>query len=255
MPNCPHTNDGVLGRERHVLRRQRVDRGRHDVDVPVHARGHVLAHVEQRLGVVRYVGQQLGDRLRVGRRQVDVTTPHPALRLLRHQPVQRGRLRVVDQAHVPAARQLTRVHLVVLPPGLPLLLVEILRGALERVVHELGRVEELLAPVDHLPLALQPDVAHQRHERVQDLRYPAAERGGGDVHDPAALSAARPARGSRRSAPARRCACSRRASCVLLPRAGARGWTIPNRRARIFLPAAARISRLRLRRGEDRTMV
>ena len=59
--------------------------------------------------------------------------------------------------------------------------------ALQRVVHQLGRVEELLAPVDHLPLALEPDVAHQRHERVEDLRHPAAERGGRDVHDPRAL--------------------------------------------------------------------
>ncbi len=72
-------------------------------------------------------------------------------------------------------------------PGLPLLLVEVLRGALQRVVHQLGRVEEFLAPVDHLPLALQAHVAHQRHERVQDLRHAPAERRRGDVHHPAAL--------------------------------------------------------------------
>ncbi len=73
------------------------------------------------------------------------------------------------------------------PPSRPLLLVEILGGSLQGVVHELGRVEELFAPVDHLPLAVQADVAHQRHERVEDLRDPSAERGCGDVHDALAL--------------------------------------------------------------------
>ena len=81
------------------------------------------------------------------------------------------------------SRQLARVHLVVLRPRRPLLLGEVLRVALQRVVHELRRVEELLAPVDHLPLDLEPDVAHERHERVEDLRDAAAERGGGEVHD------------------------------------------------------------------------
>ena len=155
--------------------------------LPLHARGHVVAHVEQRLRVVLDVGQQLRDRLRVGRREVDVAAPHPALGLLGHEPVQRRRLRVVDQADVPAAGQLAGVHLVVAPPGRPLLLVEVLGSALERVVHQLGRVEELLAPVDHLPLAVQAHVAHQRHERVEDLRDAAAERGRRDVHDPLAL--------------------------------------------------------------------
>ena len=83
--------------------------------------------------------------------------------------------------------ELARVHLVVLRPRRPLLLGEVLRVALERVVHELRRVEELLAPVDHLPLDLEPDVAHQRHERVEDLRHAAAERGRAEVHDAAAL--------------------------------------------------------------------
>ena len=79
------------------------------------------------------------------------------------------------------------VHLVVAQPRGPLLLVEVLRRALERVVHELGRVEELFAPVDHLPLAVQAHVAHQRHERVKDLRDAAAEGGRRDVHHALAL--------------------------------------------------------------------
>ena len=44
-------------------------------------------------------------------------------------------------------------------------------------MHQLGRVEELLAPDDDLPLRLDADVAHQRHERVEDLGDAAAERG------------------------------------------------------------------------------
>ncbi len=186
-PELPAHERAVLGRERHVLRRQRVDRRRHHVDVAVHPLRHVLAHVEQRLRVLLDVGQQLADRVRVGRRQVDVAAPHPALGLLGHQLAQRRRLRVVHQAHVPAAGQLARVDLVVAAPGRPLLLVEILGRALQRVVHQLGRVEELFAAVDHLPLAVQADVAHQRHERVQDLRDAAAERGRRDVHHALAL--------------------------------------------------------------------
>ena len=107
--------------------------------------------------------------------------------LLGHEREQRGGLRVVHDAHVPAVRELARVHLVVLRPGRPLLLGEVLRAALQRVVHQLRRVEELLAAVDHLPLDLEPDVAHQRHERVEDLRDAAAERRGRQVHDAPAL--------------------------------------------------------------------
>ncbi len=39
---------------------------------------HVLRHVEQRLRVVADVRQELADRRRVGRREVDVAAPHPA---------------------------------------------------------------------------------------------------------------------------------------------------------------------------------
>ena len=86
--------------------------------------------------------------------------------------------------------EFARVHLVVVAPGGPLLLAEVLGRALQRVVHQLGRVEELLAPVDDLPLGVEPDVLHQRDERVEDLADAAAERGGGDMHDPAPSSGA-----------------------------------------------------------------
>jgi len=56
----------------------------------------------------------------------------------------------------------------------PLLVAEVLGRALERVVHQLGRVEELLAAVDDLPLDVEPDVLHERHEGVEDLADAAA---------------------------------------------------------------------------------
>jgi hypothetical protein len=87
---------------------------------------------------------------------------------------QAGRLRIVDDDHVPAALELLRVHLVVALPGAPLVLREVLRIPLERVVHQLRRVEELLTAEDDLPVGVDPDVAHERHERVEDLRDAAA---------------------------------------------------------------------------------
>ena len=51
-------------------------------------------------------------------------------------------------------------------------------------MEQLRGVEELLAADHHLPLGLEPDVAHQRDERVEDLRDTPAERGRGEVQDP-----------------------------------------------------------------------
>ena len=106
---------------------------------------------------------------------------------------------------------------------------QVLRRALERVVHQLGRVEELLAPVDHLPLAVEADVAHQRRRACRGSPRRRRRTRSRRCAPPAGPAAARPARGSRRSAPCRRCGCSRRASCGRRRRAGARGGTIPNR--------------------------
>ena len=61
------------------------------------------------------------------------------------------------------------------------------RVALQRVVCRLGRVEELVAPEDHAPVGLEPDIAHQRDERVEDLGDSAAERRRGQVQDAHAL--------------------------------------------------------------------
>ena len=69
----------------------------------------------------------------------------------------------------------------------PLLLAERLRRPLQRVVQELGRVEELLLAEDHVPVGVEADVAHQRHDRVEDLGDAAAEGGGADVQHALAL--------------------------------------------------------------------
>src|SRR3954468_12879876 len=59
--------------------------------------------------------------------------------------------------------------------------------ALERVVHQLRGVEELLAADDHLPFGLDARVTHEGYERVQDLGHAATESGRGKVQDLEAL--------------------------------------------------------------------
>src|SRR5687767_10924378 len=113
--------------------------------------------------------------------EIDVAAPHPALRLIPNVLVHACRLRVVHDDHVPARLELLRVHLVVALPRAPLLLRQVLGIPLKRVVHQLGRVEELLAAEDDLPVRVDADVAHQRNERVEDLRHAAAEGGRGEV--------------------------------------------------------------------------
>ncbi len=94
------------------------------------------------------------------------------------------RLRVVDDDDVPFALQALGVHRVDLVEDLPLLVAQRLLGALQRVVEELGRVEELFLAEDHVPVSVEADVPHQRHQRVEDLRDPAAEGGSADVQHP-----------------------------------------------------------------------
>ena len=122
-------------------------------------------------------------RLGVRRREVDVAAPDPVAGAL-------GRVRaggagcgswtmIASQS----SSRLLRVHRVVGLEHLPLLVGDRLLVALERVVHQLGDVEELLAPEDHVPVRVEADVAHQRDQRVEDLRDAAAERGRADVQD------------------------------------------------------------------------
>ena len=211
-PELVADEGGVVGREGHVLRRERVDRRRDDADavVAVDSLRHVGGHVPDGRVVLLDQRLQAGDRRRVGLGEVDVAAPDPVAALLLGAAAQADRLRVVDDDRVPLALQALGVDRVDLVEDRPLLVAQRLLGALQRVVEELGRVEELLLAEDHVPVGVEADVAHQRHDRVEDLRDAAAEGGGADVQDALALRAARPARGSARSAPCRRCGCSRR---------------------------------------------
>jgi len=96
-------------------------------------------------------------------------------------------LRVVDDHEVPGAVERLRVRAVVAAEDLLLLLGQRDVRALERVVDRLRHVEELVLAVDHLPLGLEPRVAHERDERVEDLGDAAAEGRGREVQDALAL--------------------------------------------------------------------
>jgi hypothetical protein len=54
-------------------------------------------------------------------------------------------------------------------------------------VHELRDVEELLPPDHDVPVGLEPGIAHERDERVEDLGDAAAERRRAYVQDALAL--------------------------------------------------------------------
>ena len=153
----------------------------------VHPVGHVFGHVPDARVVLLDQRQQAGDRRRVRGREVDVAAPDPVAALLQRAAAQADRLRVVDDHHVPLALQALGVDLVDLVEDLPLLVAQRLLGPLQRVVEELGRVEELLLAEDHVPVRVEADVAHQRHQRVEDLGDAAAESGGADVQHPLAL--------------------------------------------------------------------
>jgi hypothetical protein len=178
---------GVLGREGHVLRGQRIDRGRNDLHPTVHARRDVLLHVVDRLVVLAQQRQQAPEGLLVRRREVDVTAPDPVPGVVGGTGAKRCGLGVVDDDHVPVVIEALGVHRVVGLEDLPLLVGDRLRVALERVVHQLGDVEELLPAEDHAPVDVEADVAHERHQGVEDLRDPPAERGRADVQDALAL--------------------------------------------------------------------
>jgi hypothetical protein len=92
--------------------------------------------------------------------------------------------------HVPVVVEALRVHRVVGLEDLPLLVGDRLGVALERVVHQLGDVEELLAAQDHPPVHVEPHVPHERDQRVEDLRHAAAEGGGAHVQHALALERA-----------------------------------------------------------------
>ena len=178
------------GRQLHVLRRQRVDGGSDLAHGDGEAPGHVVGQrVDGRVVAVDRRQQVVVEAL-VGRRRVDVAAPDPpggAVLAERDEVADRERLRVVDDDEVVGPRELGGV-------GAADVLVEGTRGRrevdrvpLQAVVEALGDVEELGGRREDLPVRLQPDVADQRHQGVEDLGHAAAEGGGVDVQDLAAL--------------------------------------------------------------------
>ena len=176
---------GVLGRERHVLGGERIDRGRPDARGRQRRRrpGRTPAGGRSAASWRPIARQQEVEHLRIRRREVDVAAPDPVVGVVARVLDHPGRLRVVDDHEVVLALERLGVHRVVAPEDLLLLLGQPGRVALERVVNRLRDVEELVLAVDDLPLRVEPGVAHERHERVEDLRDAAAERGGREVQD------------------------------------------------------------------------
>ena len=150
--------------------------------------GHVGRQVPDGRVVLLDQRQQAGDRRRVrarrGRCGSARSSCGPSPAAPRRRPIGCGSWTMIV-SHSPS--QALGVHRVDLVEQLPLLVAERLLGALQRVVEELGRVEELLLAEDHVPVGVEADVAHQRHDRVEDLRDAAAEGGRADVEDALAL--------------------------------------------------------------------
>ena len=113
-----------------------------------------------------------------------MASPDPAPGVAVVVAAQGGRLGVVDDDVVVVTVHLGGVQLVVAVEDLPVLLGQPVRVALEGVVHELRDVEELLAPEDDVPVRLEPRVAHQGNERVEDLGDAPAHRGRRQVEHP-----------------------------------------------------------------------
>ena len=172
----------VLRRERHVLRRERVDRRRPDRrHRKVGRLRDVLAPVEDGRVVACEGRQEEVEHLLVRRGQVDVAAPDPASVRARKVVADGRRLRVVDDDEVVFAFDPRGVELVVSPKDLLLLLAQALRIPLERVVDRLRHVEELVLAVNDPPLRVEAGVAHKRDQRVVDLGDAAAERRRGQM--------------------------------------------------------------------------
>jgi len=87
------------------------------------------------------------------------------------------RLRIVDDDHVVVrVVDLRCVKLVVATEDLAILFRKAAAIALKRIVDGLRNVEELLLALDDSPFGLEPGVAHDRNERVQNLGDASAER-------------------------------------------------------------------------------
>ena len=190
IPNWSTTYAASSVGERHVLGRQRIDRGRPDEGLSQRDLvRHVLLAVEDRCVVALERGPQEVDHVAVRRRQIDVTAPDPTRLRLGEVVDHRRGLRVVDDHEVVVVLEFLRVLGVVAAEDLLLGLGQATLVALERVVDRLRDAEELVGALDDPPLDVEPRIDHQRDQRVVDLGHAAAERGRREMHD--ALAAQR----------------------------------------------------------------
>ena len=169
---------GILGRQSHVLRSQRVDgrgpdpRGREGV----RARN-VLAAVEDRRVVRADRREQEVEHGAIRLREIDMAPPRPVAAHVTCVRDHTGRLRIVDDDEVVVALERIRIQDLVALEDLLLLRDETGRIALEAVVDRLRDVEELVPALDDPPFDVEPRVSHEWHERVKNLGHASAKRG------------------------------------------------------------------------------
>jgi hypothetical protein len=129
----------------------------------------------------------------VGAGRVDVAAPDPRADL-RGERDQGCRLGVVDRDDVGIVeRQARRIPLVRGSVRLALLHRQIGLPSLQRVVHPLGRDEELGSADDHLPADAEAQLGEQRHVPLEELRHAAADAGRVDDDEAQAVEAGRQA--------------------------------------------------------------
>ena len=93
----------------------------------------------------------------------------------------------MDDDEVVVVLELRRVQLLIPAEDVALLFGQSLRVPLKGVVDRLRDVPELVAALDDPPLGVEARAAHERDERVIDLRHAAAECRGRKVDDALAL--------------------------------------------------------------------
>ena len=176
-----------------VLRRERVDRGRHDGE-PVGidpVRRELSAREDERVGMFEIGSKEIPGAIGPDRASVepDVAAPDDPVHALLEERDQSGRLRIVEEEHVTAA-EATGNRLGVLAErvvvGCPLRLAQlatVARPTVQPVVDALRDREERRVAPDHEPASVDahpPGVAEQRGEHLCD---PAAHRRRVDVDD------------------------------------------------------------------------
>ena len=105
--------------------------------------------------------------IRIGRRRVDVTSPHPSAGPPRTQAEDPGRLWIVQKDKVVLALEQLGVSTRRAQVGLPLRFGESLRAALEPVMNLLRDLEEPLVAADDPPVRDDAEVVEERHNGSQ----------------------------------------------------------------------------------------